>query len=194
MLTKNKSAKFGYIQRVLALPVIVFLVILLSLKSKQSFAHNIQDFLPKPLLQKETTPHTDIKDAKHLQNITKKDPSIVSNLTTSAEPKQPKDTIEESIDELQKHYQAMELQYKKETAIARERKKLMELIQKQDLPEEQMIQVFKIVVKADTELADKTLQKQVQQELANIIGKERLKTFWKEKNQINKETAAYLNN
>jgi hypothetical protein len=194
MLTKKKSAKFSYIQRVLSLPVLIFLVVLLSLKSKQSFAQQIQNLLTKPALQKETTPAANIKGAKHFNSPSKKEPSDGKVNTTTVDTKLPKDTIVETIDELQKHYQAMELQYKKETAIARERKKMMELIQKQKLSEEQMIQVFKIVVKADTELEDKSLQKQALQEVADIIGKEKFKTFWKEKNQINRETAMFLNN
>lgn len=191
MLTKEKSLRFSYLQRVLALPVFVFLVVLLSLKSKQTFAQ-IQQFLPENTFKKATESNTAVKEVKP-KTKTEKEKVLTSNTTTIG--LQPaKDSTEETIDDLQKQYQAMELQYKKETAIARERKKLMLLIQKQDLPEEKMVEVFKMLVKTDGTPTDKRSPQQLQQALVPILGKEKLQTFLQERRQIQAETEDFLNN
>lgn len=191
MLTKEKSLRFSYLQRVLALPVFVFLVVLLSLKSKQTFAQ-IQQFLPATTFNKPTENNTVVKEVKPSAQPEKE--KILTNRTIATNPQSAKDSTEETIDDLQKQYQAMELQYKKETAIARERKKLMLLIQKQDLSEEKAIELFKILVKVDGTATDKRSQQQLQQALIPILGKEKLRAFLQERTEIHEDTEAFLNN
>jgi beta-lactamase regulating signal transducer with metallopeptidase domain len=191
MLTKQKSLRFSYLQRVLALPVFVILVVLLSLKSKQTFAQ-IQNFLPATTFKKATESNTAVKETSKPKSNAKKEKLIINNATVR--PQFSKDSTEETIDDLQKQYQAMELQYKKETAIARERKKLMLLIQKQDLSEEKAVELFKMLVKVDGTTSNKSSQRQLQQALVPILGKEKLRIFLQERTEIHEETEAFLNN
>jgi BlaR1 peptidase M56 len=194
MLTKQKSLRFSYVQRVLALPVFVLLVVLLSLKSKQTFAQ-IQQFLPENTFKKAIITNILGSDIKNIKTKTdKKEPNRTGNSSTTLNPQSSADSTEETIDDLQKQYQAMELQYKKETAIARERKKLMLLIQKQDLSEEKAVEVFKMLVKTDGTPTDKRSPQQLQQALVPILGKEKLRTFLQERRQIQAETEDFLNN
>lgn len=192
MLTQKRSLKFSYLQRVLALPVLVFLVVLLSLKSKQTFAQ-IQKLLPENTFKKAATTNSLVNESAKLKTRTDKKVPI-SNNSTTLNPQSSTDSTEETIDDLQKQYQAMELQYKKETAIARERKKLMLLIHKQNLPEEKAVELFKMLVKGDGTTTDKRSQKQLQQALIPILGKEKLRTFLQERTEIHEETEAFLNN
>lgn len=190
MLTSKQSLRFSYLQRLLALPVMAILIVFLSLKSKQTFAQ-IQQFLPKKTISKASIVDTlSSEPISYKKNTQKEEDFSNTALTQQAT----KDSVEESIDELQKQYLAMELQYKKETAIARERKQLMLLIQKQDLPDDKMVEVFKILVKAEETSANRRSQHQLQQAIIPILGKDKLKNFLQERQAIQDEKDAFINN
>lgn len=190
MLTSKQSLRFSYLQRLLALPVMAILIVFLSLKSKQTFAQ-IQQFLPKKTISKASIVDTLSSEPISYKKNTQKEEDFSSMALTQ---QATKDSVEESIDELQKQYLAMELQYKKETAIAKERKQLMLLIQKQDLPDDKMVEVFKILVKAEETSANKRSQHQLQQALIPILGKDKLKNFLQERQAIQEEKDAFINN
>lgn len=190
MLTQKSSLKFSYFQRIVALPILILLVLFISLKTKQVLAstktfykNNISE---KRLLNNEDELSNNISTKQSITNKVKTQ-TVENNLKTSLL----KDSVENSISELQKQYFALEQQYKKETAIAIERRKLMELLEKQLLEEATLIEIFNSIINTAD---DKESQKTLRHELEQKLGKEKLMSFWKEKNQIKKETEEYLKN
>lgn len=190
MLTQKSSLKFSYFQRIVALPILISLVLFTSLKTKQVLA-NTKTFYKNNISEKQLLNNEDkfSNNISTKQSVTNKvkTQTVENNLKTSLL----KDSEETSISELQKQYYALEQQYKKETAIAIERRKLMELLEKQSLEEATLIEIFNSIINTAD---DKESQKTLRHELEQKLGKEKLMSFWKEKNQIKKETEEYLKN
>lgn len=189
MLNKKHTIKYSYFQRVLALPVFVLLVIMLSLKAKQSFAKTNEPICNSTLGSKILQPvaQNNYKENSIVANIE----NDIAKVTNDRQDQNKKsDTTAVTMDELQKKYKALEQTYKKETALAKERKRLMELIEEQPLNEEQKLHFFKTIV--ELEATNDTSKNLIQQELEPILGKEEFKLFWKERIQIKKEIEAFL--
>lgn len=191
MLTQKSSISFGYTQRLFVLPVVIVLVVLISLKTKQAIAKT-----PNLFSSAANELENNKQEIKVAEIIIKKkndreynDNEIVEQLTQNTTSK---DSMATTINELKKQYATLELQYKKETAIAVERKKLMELLEQLSLDEVRMLDVFNSII--NTPNNDKVLQKRLKQELEQKVGKEKLKIIWKEKNNIQNETTVYLKN
>lgn len=190
MLTTNHALKFSYIQKIVALPVVAFLVLMVSLKTKQALASS-SNFISVNNNNKQGFSEIIrvLKNKNVKQQSIAKSKAVYSNKNYH-KISSPNDSTIATISQLQQYYLDLEQTYKKETAIAIERKKLMELLEKQSLEENTMITIFNSIIK--TPFHDKTLQNQLKQEVEQKIGKENMKLFWNEKNRIQQETENYL--
>ena len=139
MLGQKKSLKYSYLQKLLALPLLVSLIALLSFKTKQSFA------LAK---QKKLLPEIIVNPPIARNNndvvVKEKTKEALINTVNQTSINQTKDTVLKGIDELQNEFLQLEKQYKQEAAFAGERKKIMLLIQQQNLTDEQMLIFLKL--------------------------------------------------
>lgn len=191
MLCQKKSVKYSYLQKLLVLPLLAGLIILLSFKTKQMFILDKQENSGSTIIKNTlATESSNLVVSKQINKVAEVN-AVKKNIA-----KQLQDTVVQNIDELHNEYLALEKRYKIDAAIASERKKLMLLIQEQNLSDDEMLYLFKAIIDIDdaSSLATKNQkEKKLKIEYEKILGSGNFNKFWRARKQLRDEMDLYLN-